>query len=98
VAWVATTGPLENRLKEAAVPGAAPAPKVPEDRLKEAAAKRRAEILRGIDPAILIPGTQPEAETATETAQPAPLPAERRKQLYALAEEMELFYARTLGK
>jgi hypothetical protein len=62
---------------------------------KEAAAlKRRKEILRGIDPAVLIPG----AKTEAETAPPALSPAERRKRLSALSEEMELFYARTLGK
>lgn len=73
---------------------ASPVPKIPMSRAKEAAAKRRAEILRGIDPAVLIPGPKPEAETA----QPALVPAERRKQLDALSEEMELFYARTLGQ
>ena len=74
---------------------ASPAPKIPVSRAKEdAALKRRAEILRGIDPAILAPGPKPEAETA----QPALEPAERRKQLDALSEEMELFYARTLGQ
>lgn len=62
---------------------------------KEAAAlKRRKEILQGIDPALLTPGPKPKAETA----QQALSPAERRKRLYALSEEMELFYARTLGK
>lgn len=62
---------------------------------KEAAAlRRRKEILRGIDPAVLTPEAKPEAETA----QRALSPAERRKRLYALSEEMELFYARTLGK
>jgi hypothetical protein len=74
---------------------ASPAPKIPVSRAKEdAALKRRAEILRGIDPAILAPGPKPEAETT----QPALVPAERRKQLDALSEEMELFYARTLGQ
>lgn len=74
---------------------ASPVPKIPVSRAKEAAAaKRRAEILRGIDPAVLIPGPKPEAEPA----QPALLPAERRKQLDTLSEEMELFYARTLGQ
>ena len=74
---------------------ASPAPKIPVSRAKEdAALKRRAEILRGIDPAVLTPGLKLEAETA----QPALLPAERRKQLDALSEEMELFYARTLGQ
>ena len=115
------------------------------DPKESAAAKRREEILRGIDPAVLIPGAKPEAKTPqrtlahaerskrlyalsekisaqeaaalerrkilrgidpevlipkpeTETARPALSPAERRKQLYALSEEMELFYARTLGQ
>jgi len=78
-----------------AAPRATPAPLIPVRRAKEAAAAmRRAEILRGIDPAILTPGPKPEAETAT----PVLTPKERRKQLDALSEEMELFYARTLGQ
>ncbi len=60
---------------------------------EQAALRRRAEILRGIDPAVLTPGPTPEAETV----QPAVSPEKRRKQLYALSEEMELLYARTLG-
>lgn len=62
---------------------------------KEAAAlRRREEILRGIDPAVLFPGSKTEEEPAPKAVSPA----ERRKQLYALSEEMELFYVRTLGK
>lgn len=90
VARAGTLGPLPL-----AAPGATPAPLIPVRRAKEAAAaKRRAEILRGIDPAILTPGPKPEAETA----KPALSPDERRQQLDALSEEMELFYARTLGQ
>ncbi len=69
-----------------------------------AALRRREEILRGIDPAvlkpaILTPGVKPDKETASPAmAAPAMSPEERRKQLYSLSEEMELFYARTLSQ
>ncbi len=74
-----------------------------------AALRRREEILRGIDPAvlksatlkpgILNPGVKPDKETASPVlAAPAMSPEERRKQLYSLSEEMELFYARTLSQ
>ena len=90
VARAGTMGP-----RPLAAPGATPAPLIAVRHAKEAAAaKRRAEILRGIDPAILTPGRKPEAESA----KPALSPTERRKQLEALSEEMELFYARTLGQ
>ena len=56
--------------------------------------KRREEILRGIDPAVVKPGAKPEQEAA----KPAVSPDERRKQLYSLSEEMELFYARSLSE
>ncbi len=79
-------------------PVAAPVSLAPE---QVAALKRREEILRGIDPKILAP-----AETAKKTPKTAPKtveaptmpPAERRKQLFALSEEMELIYARSLGQ
>ena len=71
------------------------AAKAPEPAPADAAAlSRREEILRGIDPAVLKPGAKPDKETA----QPAMSPEERRKQLYSLSEEMELFYARTLSE
>ena len=58
------------------------APAIPA--LEIAAKKRRAEILKGIDPAALTPGAKPSAETAQPEIAPALSPAERRKQLYAL--------------
>ncbi len=63
-----------------------------------AAEKRRAEVLRGIDPALLIPGIKRATETPQAEVSPALSSAERRKQLHALSEEMELFYARALGR
>jgi hypothetical protein len=83
-------------------PVAAPVSLSPE---QAAALKRREEILRGIDPKILIPtetekaAAQPAAPSAAKTAEaPTMSPAERRKQLFALSEEMELIYARSLGQ
>ncbi|MDX1483434.1 MAG: hypothetical protein R3229_03035 [Alphaproteobacteria bacterium] len=58
-----------------------------------AALRRREEILRGIDPAVLAPAAKREAASPP----PAMSAEERRKQLDALSEEMELFYARSLG-
>ncbi|MCZ6885150.1 MAG: hypothetical protein O7E53_02170, partial [Alphaproteobacteria bacterium] len=49
--------------------------------------------------ATLKPGVKPDKETASPVlAAPAMSPEERRKQLYSLSEEMELFYARTLSQ
>ncbi len=64
-----------------------------------AVAKRRGEILAGIAP------NPPEAKLPPESKRPAlkegePMmtPAQRRKELYSLAEEMELLYARTVSR
>jgi hypothetical protein len=78
-------------------PAAAPVPLAPE---QVAALKRREEILRGIDPKILAPAEAAKAAPDAVKAPKAPImsPAERRKQLYALSEEMELIYARSLGQ
>jgi hypothetical protein len=83
-------------------PVAAPVSLSPE---QAAALKRREEILRGIDPKILIPtGTEKSASpsaapSAARTAEaPTMSPAERRTELFALSEEMELIYARSLGE
>ncbi len=67
---------------------------------KTAALKRREEILRGIDPAVLGHGAKADTKALPKADASAPTmpPAERRKQLYALSEEMELFYAKTLGR
>jgi len=86
------------------------ATKAPEPASADAAAlRRREEILRGIDPVVLKSanlepenlklGVKPDKETASPAmAAPAMSPQERRKQLYSLSEEMELFYARTLSQ
>lgn len=73
------------------LPAAAPAEVSPE---RAAVLKRREEILRGIDPEVLIPAAKSKAEPVAPTMPPA----ERRKQLFALSEEMELFYANSLGQ
>ncbi len=76
------------------------ATKAPEPASVDAAAlRRREEILRGIDPAVLKPGVKPDKATAPPAISMAAMsPEERRKQLYSLSEEMELFYARTLSQ
>jgi len=75
-------------------PATAPVPLAPE---QVAALKRREEILRGIDPKILAPAAEAKA-TPKDPKAPLMSPAERRKQLFALSEEMELIYARSLGQ
>ncbi len=63
--------------------------------LEAAALKRREEILAGIDPAVLTPGAKEASDAKVSGTNMAP--EERRKQLHSLSEEMELFYAKTLG-
>ena len=96
------TNSVNDRTADLKMPSATTAP---EPVSADAAALRRGEeILRGIDPAILKPailktGVKPDKETASPAmAAPAMSPEERRKQLYSLSEEMELFYARTLSQ
>jgi hypothetical protein len=82
-------------------PPVLPAAARPDEAYPEQAAalKRREEILRGIDPAVLGHGAAKATATVkAEPSAPAMPPAERRKQLYALSEEMELFYAKSLGR
>ena len=53
-------------------------------------AKRREEILAGIAP-------EPKGPVLKE-GEPMMTPAQRRKELFSLAEEMELLYARTVSR
>lgn len=57
-----------------------------------AVAKRRGEVFAGIPP------QPPEPKSpALKEGEPMMTPAQRRKELYSLAEEMELLYARTVS-
>ena len=55
-----------------------------------AVAKRRDEILKGVAPA--------EPRLALKQGERMMTPEQRRKELFSLAEEMELLYARTVSR
>ena len=72
------------------------APAAPTTSLKPDVAKRRREVLHGIPPAA--PGTTIGAAPKLREGAKFMTTADRRKELLSLAEEMELLYARSIGR